>query len=417
MLPKVLYPDYMLKFKCIGSDCEDTCCQKWTIHIDRETYMQYSRLEDREFSEKLLQNLEVNEASKRTFDQYAVMKLDETTGMCKFLENGLCSIHLRLGESYLSNVCATYPRRSNWIDDTFETSAYLSCPEAARLALLNPEGMSFTYVETDKPVMTSVRLTTKMPDSYPYANYFWEIRTLAIEIIQNRSYSLSHRLMQLAALADALDEAFAAGKARQVPHIVQAFRDQLAGGGEITRIDTFPTHSHYQFKFLNGLLLVLVAAKAGNNDTYKECLDQYIEGIQKAGDLTEAQLIRYYDDSRRKFYDPFMAEHQYIFENYVVNYLYGTAFPYDVEPKVFRKVFYIGIMYALLRMQLIGMAAYHGKVTSDMAVQLIYSFARNFEHNENFRKVLLQQCETENAMTLGHLSLLVMESDVTEVAR
>lgn len=410
---KVLYPDYMLKFKCIGSDCEDTCCKHWSIHIDRETYLTYSRLEDRELSKQLLKNMEVKEASQRTYEQYAVLKLDETTGMCKFLENGLCTVHLKLGESYLSNVCAAYPRHSNQVDDTFETSAFLSCPEAVRLALLNPEGISFTYVETEQPHLISARLTTKVPDSIPYAKYFWDIRTFSIEILQNREFSLPHRLMLLAVLADSLDEAFAAGKGRQIPQIIQSFRDQLTGG-EITRIDTFPTNAHFQFKFLNGLLLMLVSVKASNNDKYKECLDQYIEGIQKAGDdLTEEQLVRYYDECRRKYYDPFMAEHHYIFENYLVNYLFSSAFPFDQEPKMFVKVYYVGIMYALLRMQLIGMAASRNEVTTDMVVQLIYSFTRNFEHNQNFRKVLLKQCEIENTQTLGHLSLLVMESEET----
>lgn len=80
---------------------------------------------------------------------------------------------------------------------------------------------------------------------------------------------------------------------------------------------------------------------------------------------------------------------------------------------MFVKVYYVGIMYALLRMQLIGMAASRNEVTTDMVVQLIYSFTRNFEHNQNFRKVLLKQCEIENTQTLGHLSLLVMESEET----
>lgn len=417
-MPKALYPDYMFKFRCIGDQCEDTCCKQWTIQVDRETYLKYNRLEDRELSQHLLQNMELKEASKRTPDQYAVLKLDEETGMCKFLQNGLCSIHKNFGESYLPNVCAMYPRRSNWVDDAFELSMFLSCPEAVRQVLLNPEGISFTYIEAEEPVMVNARLTTKVPDSFPLAKYFWDIRTFAIEIMQNRAYSLPHRFMQLAVLADTLDETLSAGKGRQVLHVVQRFKDQLASGGEVTRIGTFPTNTYFQFKFLNGLLLALVHAKPWNNDKYKDCLDQYIEGIQKAGDnLSEAEWVRYYEECRRKYYDPFMAEHHYMFENYIVNHLYSMAFPYDTEPHIFSKVFYIGIMYALLRMQLIGMAAWHGKLTTDIAVQLIYSFTRNFEHNHNFRNFLLKKCESENIKTLGHLSLLVMEGDTTEVSQ
>jgi len=414
-LPKVLFPDYMLTFRCIGNECEDSCCKKLEIPVNRDTYLKYKRLEDRKFSERLVQGMEVLEASKRRSDQYAVIKLDEATGHCTFLENGLCSIQMKLGESCLSKVCASYPRRSNQVDDTFETSALLSCPEAARLALLNPEGMSFTYVEAEQPITIGARMTTKVPSGIPYAKYFWDIRTFAVEMLQNRSYSLSHRVMQLAVLAVALDESCAKGKGDQIPHIIQRFRDQLDGGGEIAKTETFPTDLHFQFKFLNALLLLLISAKVSNNDKYMECLDQYIDGIQKAGDgFSEQELVRYYGECRRNYYDPFMAEHEYIFENYLVNQLFSSAFPYDTELKLFTKVFYMGVIYGLLRMQLIGMAACHERLTADMIIQLIYSFIRNFEHNQNFKKVLLEQCEAGNIRTLGHLSLLVMESDAME---
>lgn len=29
-----LMPEYMKKFKCIGGECEDTCCAGWTVSLD-----------------------------------------------------------------------------------------------------------------------------------------------------------------------------------------------------------------------------------------------------------------------------------------------------------------------------------------------------------------------------------------------
>ena len=34
-------PDYFKKFKCIASECEDTCCAGWEIVVDDETYDYY----------------------------------------------------------------------------------------------------------------------------------------------------------------------------------------------------------------------------------------------------------------------------------------------------------------------------------------------------------------------------------------
>ena len=64
-------------------------------------------------------------------------------GRCAFLADGLCSIQQRLGGDYLGQTCATFPRILNIIGNRTERSLDLSCPEAARLALLDPKPMDF----------------------------------------------------------------------------------------------------------------------------------------------------------------------------------------------------------------------------------------------------------------------------------
>ena len=34
MIVNTFIPKYMEKFKCIGSECTDTCCAGWDINID-----------------------------------------------------------------------------------------------------------------------------------------------------------------------------------------------------------------------------------------------------------------------------------------------------------------------------------------------------------------------------------------------
>ena len=64
----------------------------------------------------------------------------------------MCRIQLRLGEEFLSDICVTYPRVANLVNNVLEKSATMSCPEAARLALLNPDEMEFD--ELTEPVET-----------------------------------------------------------------------------------------------------------------------------------------------------------------------------------------------------------------------------------------------------------------------
>ena len=49
---KTRVPDYFKQFKCIASECEDTCCAGWEIVIDDETYDMYKSVEG-PFGERL----------------------------------------------------------------------------------------------------------------------------------------------------------------------------------------------------------------------------------------------------------------------------------------------------------------------------------------------------------------------------
>jgi hypothetical protein len=40
----LVHPSYADSFRCIGSDCEDTCCKGWTIPVDQETIEKHRRL-------------------------------------------------------------------------------------------------------------------------------------------------------------------------------------------------------------------------------------------------------------------------------------------------------------------------------------------------------------------------------------
>ena len=77
----------------------------------------------------------------------------DRSGNCTMLDDDrLCKIQKELGPEFLSNTCAVYPRTLNRVDNIVEKSATLSCPETARLALLNKDGIGF--IEAQEPSST-----------------------------------------------------------------------------------------------------------------------------------------------------------------------------------------------------------------------------------------------------------------------
>lgn len=119
------YPSYYKEFSCLADKCPDTCCAKWEITIDDETLRKYNSLND-EFSDKIKRNLIRNEEDEICFR----LKDDR----CPFLnENGLCDIHINLGEEYTSKICRNHPRFIEEYDGFTEVSLSLSCPETVNI--------------------------------------------------------------------------------------------------------------------------------------------------------------------------------------------------------------------------------------------------------------------------------------------
>lgn len=68
-----------------------------------------------------------------------VMRRDGISGECVKLQGGLCSIHAQYGTDALGDACHFYPRITRAIGQTLHHTATLSCPEIARLALLESD--------------------------------------------------------------------------------------------------------------------------------------------------------------------------------------------------------------------------------------------------------------------------------------
>ncbi|MDZ4989814.1 flagellin lysine-N-methylase [Clostridium perfringens] len=138
---KVRVPNYFNEFKCIASECEDTCCAGWEIVIDDETYKRYENVEG-EFREILRSKIVKSDGEN-------IFLLNN--GNCSFLnEKKMCEIYINLGEDHLCYTCQQFPRYTEEFLDLKEVGLSLSCPEAARIILRKAENTTFNLSEEDK---------------------------------------------------------------------------------------------------------------------------------------------------------------------------------------------------------------------------------------------------------------------------
>ncbi len=137
---KVRVPNYFNEFKCIASECEDTCCAGWEIVIDDKTHKRYENVEG-EFGEILRSKIVKSDGEN-------IFLLNN--GNCSFLnEKKMCEIYINLGEDHLCYTCQQFPRYTEEFLDLKEVGLSLSCPEAARIILRKAENITFNLSEED----------------------------------------------------------------------------------------------------------------------------------------------------------------------------------------------------------------------------------------------------------------------------
>jgi lysine-N-methylase len=417
---KLLRPGYFDRFRCIGAECEDTCCVGWLVHVDKRSYEKYQSCADPECGSSLRTLITINEKSAND-DDYAKILFNQAG--CPFLSEGLCSIQRRLGEEYLSNMCATYPRVMNWVDDVLHQSLDLSCPEAARVVLLNPLPMNFDEQEyTDG----SLRLagfpsldTSSLKDSTERYHFFRDIRRFAISLLQDRSHPTWKRLFMVGCLCEKLEEAGSLGGDRNALNIIQDYINDLDNGmlnDALTKCSAQPT---VQLEVVLELIVARISSEF-NPRSFLDCYKQFMDGIQWTTASTMDEIGARYAEAYAQYYVSFMSQHEHILEHYLVNYVHRTLFPFGLQERnqrlfnervpspIAAQYMLMIALYAITQTLLIGLAGFHKTAFGfDQVIKLIQSCTKTFEHSVTYPGRVIQMLADKSMTTPTSLCVLI----------
>ena len=403
----LLVPQYMHDFSCIGSACEDSCCAGWRVNIDENTYKKYKKSKDKELKPLFTKNI-IRNRSNPSSDNFAKIKM-MGEGRCSFLtEENLCKVQLNLGEEFLSNTCTTYPRSINRINGVVEKSLTMSCPEAARLALLNPNGIEFD--ETEELGNTHGFVAKELDTSNPNlmnkpVKYFWELRIFTIQVLQDRTYSLNERLIFLGLFFRKVQEAVDHGKLYSIQDSIAHYAKMMESGGTKSILSNDPAHLAIQMELCKELLDYRVAHGIGS-ERYKKCLSETLQGIEYTNESNVEEVTEKYKEAFEEYYKPFMSEHEYILENYLVNYVFKNLFPFG-NKTMFEDYVMLILHYSMIKLHLIGMAGFHKGLTTELVIKLIQSFSKSVEHNNVYLKRAFNLLRDNGYTTMAYMTILI----------
>ncbi|MEG7619420.1 flagellin lysine-N-methylase [Lysinibacillus fusiformis] len=404
---RMLVPQYMQHFSCIGSACEDSCCIGWNVNIDEDTYKKYKRSRNEELKPLFEENIK-RQRSRTTKDSFARIKMDNS-GRCSFLsEENLCKIQLNLGEEYLSNTCTIYPRIPKRVNNVIEKSATMSCPEAARLALLNPEGIEFDEIEepmNSRQLLMRTIDTQALHVSNKVEKYFWELRIFTIQLLQNRAYTLDERIIILGLFYQEIQKLVDEKNIHDIPSSIAKYMNLTADNTLKKWIDDIPSQLAIQIKLCKELVdfrfnYTISGAR------YLECLTEVLNGLHFTEENSIENIEIQYRKAMTGYYKPFMQEHEYILENYLVNNVFKNLFPLE-QKTVFEDYVMLVVHYALIKLHLIGMSGFHEGLTTDLVIKLIQSFSKTIEHNNMYLNRILSILKANEVTSMSYMAILI----------
>ena len=371
-------PKYMIEFKCVSSSCTDSCCAGWDINIDEDTYNKYENstgelkgLLDRKFIK--------NEDEYDSFNYGFMVLKDENR--CPFLNsNMLCDIHGGDGQENLCITCKSYPRVFNIVDNVYEKSGLPSCMEICTRAFLNKDKMEF--VESKEDIEEKNIEIRRIIDSEAFEGtesllqYFWDIRVISINIMQDRNFSIEERLNILKNFYNQIDRIYNSGEFDNIEELLEDFNNEDIDCGELKGV-VFKEKNEFYISLAEDELVTKIRSVR-----LRSCVKEY-----KAGILKQNNIVKYLEEIPKYFNE--LEENSYVFENYIVNQIFKDLIPFNKGESLTKSIKVLINSYRIIKAYVIGIAMNsQKKIGGEQIITVIQALSKDIEHNRVFNELL-----------------------------
>lgn len=377
-----LVPQYASRFSCIGARCEDSCCAGWQVAIDKKTFNAYRQSNHPELKPVFESSLK-RTRSQESDVNYARITMHQETAACPLMQEKLCTVQKNLDESYLSDTCFSYPRLTRQFSGGVEQSLTLSCPEAARQALLSPD--AFDFVE-NKILVRDTSAAAIRPVHGLSIETMNEVRILCFQLMRAEGLALWQKLAVLGVFCESLTKVIKARQQQEIPALIEEFVVILETGSVVQALgDLQPNHANQALVFaaLSGLK-TSVPASASQGEIVA-MLAAAMRTDEASAQSKEEQIIAHYRRGIERL--PLALEAApYLLEHYLLNEMFTDLFPFaEATPyeHYLRLISRFGMVRFMLAAQCNGDGALPPVALLARTVQV---FCRRFQHDAHFAR-------------------------------
>jgi lysine-N-methylase len=433
---------YMTRFRCIAERCEDTCCVGWKISLDRASHERLAGAMGGTPDGKLrlAECVSLNPRGGAGSD-FAQIKNRED-GSCSFLDSDrLCSIQRGHGEGLLSNLCATFPRVLSQVGPRLELAGALSCPEAARLCLLQDDAVDLVDLDLSILPRRHAKAMLQPSRADPYSYYFDDLRAAMLRLVGRRRFPLAARLVFLAHFAQKVGVLLSEG-CSWIPSLWEENERRLATEVESMERTEVLDEVARQFGAIDvqtsllPTLAAVIQARMGLPHTprFATLVRGIVRTYREAAGLSpenpsetfpSVDLLWSAYRMRRDALDAAAGPRvEQYFRNYAMQYWIREW--YTSSPSLLAHVYRLQIRIGVLRLMLLGhpevcavlaqsslaggppvrIGATEQEAIDRAAVELFQLFAKNMEQSPEFSRVLTEAFDTSGTHSFAQSILL-----------
>lgn len=379
---KIRVPNYYKNFKCIADACEDTCCAGWEVVIDKEALITYKKVKG-SFGERLRESIVVDDGDK-------IFKLKGNN--CTFLnENKLCDIFTEIGEEGLCTVCKEFPRVTEEFGGLREIGLSLSCPEAARLILNNPDKIEFEIneVEEEAPSYNEI-------DGLTYL-MLMKGRGVVFNILQQRKLPFEERTALVLLLTKELQRAIDEDNIIGMKDVIEDYLNESFISEKIKELKIYKGKEELKYEIMKEWFKV---SRSLTHINEKDPLGLNV-AIVTINEAAYLKSHRIFDE----YYEKFQYKFEHILVYFIFRYFMKAVFDYDVKGKA-----KLAVVSALVIRELCVSAFVNngGEFSSKDMVNIAHIYSKDVEHLEENVSLLYQQFDNSDYFTMEKLLVVLL---------
>jgi lysine-N-methylase len=378
-LPALL-PRYVTRFSCVGPACEDNCCTGWRVTIDKKTFNAYKQINDPKLTPRFTQDVK-RQRSQASDSNYARIELMPDSRECPLMEERLCAVQGTLGESYLSNTCFSYPRSSRNFGGQHEQALTLSCPEAARQALLAPD--AFDFVESTITVRPDAVSKTTPVRGMPL-DLMNEVRIFCLQLMRTGGLEVWQRLAVLGVFCESLTQTLSRAGYAAVPPLLESFVAMVESGAVIEALAGMQSNHPVQAQvFATIWQSKAMKAMSPVQSEVVSAVSQGLGADPDTGAVNSEQLIDCYSAGVQRLPEA-LATAPHLLENYLLNEMFRELFPFEGTTP-YEQYLRLVSRFGLLRLMLAAQCSPEGDLPDvETLVRTTQVFCRLIQHDTSF---------------------------------